>query len=165
MYYICGNSADFYIVQHDLILSNSIADRFQRTRCTMMRFSLIDFTINWLCLKFVYWYNNLDSFMFYCICNRYRQNHRSILPNFQLFAWFDTLEFNRLPWSNNKIYDDAVFADRFRYHMTMLGMCIVIRLSRLLNTHIAYEIAIQKITTGNWLDAGNDLSFRTVVLL
>ena len=34
------------------------------------------------------------------------------------------------------------FADRFRYHLTMFGMCILIRLSRLLNTHIAYEIAI-----------------------
>ena len=76
-----------------------------------------------------------------CIWNRYWQNHRSILPNFLLFAWFYTLEFSRLPWSNNKIYDDAVFADRFRYHLTN-GMCMLIRLSRLLNTHIAYEIAI-----------------------
>ena len=42
----------------------------------------------------------------------------------------------------NKIYDDAVFADRFRYHLTMFSMCIFIRLSRFLNTHIAYEIAI-----------------------
>ena len=49
----------------------------------------------------------------YCIWNRYWQNHRSILPNFLLFAWFDTLEFNRLPWSNIKIYNDAVFADWF----------------------------------------------------
>ena len=78
----------------------------------------------------------------YCIYNRWCQNHRSILPNFLLFAWFDTIEFNRRPWSNSKIYDDAVFADRFRYHLAMFGMCILIRLSRLLNTHIAYEIAI-----------------------
>ena len=78
----------------------------------------------------------------YCICNRYWQNHRSIFPNFLLFAWFDTLEFNRLPSSNIKIYDDAVFAIRFRYHLAMFEMCILIRLSRLLNTHIAYEIAI-----------------------
>ena len=78
----------------------------------------------------------------YCICNRYWQNHRCILPNFLLFAWFDTLEFNCLPSSNNKICDDAVFADRFRYHWTMFGMGILIRLSRLLNTHIAYETAI-----------------------
>ena len=40
----------------------------------------------------------------YCICNRYCQNHSSIIPNFLLFAWFDTLEFNGLPCSNNKIY-------------------------------------------------------------
>ena len=44
----------------------------------------------------------------YCISNRYWQNQRSILPNFLLFAWFDTLEFNRLPWSNKEIYDNAV---------------------------------------------------------
>ena len=44
----------------------------------------------------------------YCIWNRSCQNHRSIFPNFLLFAWFDTLELNRLPCSNSKIYDDAV---------------------------------------------------------
>ena len=72
-------------------------------------------------LKCVYWYGYLDSSMLiYCMRNRYWQNHRSIFPNFLLFAWFDTLEFNRLPWSNNKIYDDAVFADRFHYHLTIL---------------------------------------------
>ena len=52
------------------------------------------------------------------------------------------LNSNRLPWSNNKIYDDAVFAVRFRYHLTMFGMCILILLSRILNTHIAHEIVI-----------------------
>ena len=57
-------------------------------------------------------------------------------------AWSETVEFNRLPCPNNKIYDDAVFADRFRYHLTMFGMCILIRISRLLSTYIAYEIAI-----------------------
>ena len=31
----------------------------------------------------------------YCMWNRYWQNRRSILPNFLLFAWFDTLELNR----------------------------------------------------------------------
>ena len=74
----------------------------------------------------------------YCICNRYWQNHRSILPNFFLFAWFDTLEFNRLPWSNNKIYDDADFADRFRYQLAMFGIRVLIWLSWLLHAHIAY---------------------------
>ena len=61
------------------------------------------------------------------------------------------------------MYDDVVFDDQFRYHLTMFEVCILIELSRLLDTHIAYEIAIYKITTGNWLDAENDLSCRTVV--
>ena len=40
----------------------------------------------------------------------------------------------------------------------MIKACIFTGLSRLLNTHIAYEIAISKITIGNLLDAGKDLS-------
>ena len=43
------------------------------------------------------------------------QNDRTILPNFLLFALFDTVEFNRLPCSKSKMYDDVVFDDRFRY--------------------------------------------------
>ena len=74
----------------------------------------------------------------FCICNRYWQNHRSIIPNFLLFAWFDTLEFSRLPWSNNKIYDDAVLADRFRYQLAMFRIRVLIWLSWLLHAHIAY---------------------------
>ena len=74
----------------------------------------------------------------YCICNRYWQNHRSILPNFLLFALFDTLEFNCLPCSNNKIYDDADFADRFPYQLAMFGIPVLIWLSWLLHAHIAY---------------------------
>ena len=75
----------------------------------------------------------------YCICKRYRQNHRSILPNVLFFAWFDTLEFNRLPCSNNKINDDADFADRFRYKLAIFGVPVLIWLSWLLHTHIAYS--------------------------
>ena len=78
----------------------------------------------------------------YCIWNRYCQNHRRILPNILLFVWFDTVEFNRLPCSNNKISDDAIFTDRFRYQLTMIDVCIWIGLFRLLNTHITYEIVI-----------------------
>ena len=74
----------------------------------------------------------------YCTCNRYWQNHRSILPNFLLFAWYDTLEFNRLPCSNNMIYDDADFADRFRYQLAMFGIRLLIWLSWLRHAHIAY---------------------------
>ena len=61
------------------------------------------------------------------------------------------------------MYDDAVFANRFHYQLTMFEVCIFTGLSRLLDTHIAYEIAVYKITTGNLLDAGNDLSCRTVL--
>ena len=53
----------------------------------------------------------------HCIWNRCWQNHSRILPNFVLLAWLDTLEFNRLPCSNNKKYDHAVFNDRFRYQL------------------------------------------------
>ena len=74
----------------------------------------------------------------YCICNRYWRNDRSIVSHFLLFAWFDTLEFNRLAWSNNKIYDDANFADRFRYKLAMFGIRLLIWLSWLLHAHIAY---------------------------
>ena len=78
----------------------------------------------------------------YCIWNRYLQNHLSILPNFLLFAWFYTVEFNRLPCSNNKMYDDMVFADRLQYQLTMFEVSALIGLSRLLDTHIVYGVVI-----------------------
>ena len=61
------------------------------------------------------------------------------------------------------MYDDVVFDDRFRYQLTMFEVWILIGLSILIDTHVEYEIAIYKITTGNWLDAENDLSCKTVV--
>ena len=82
-----------------------------------------------------------------CICNRYWQNHRSILPNFLLFAWFDTLEFNRLSCSNNKIYDDEDCADQFRYQLATIGILVLIWLSLLLHAHIAYITDGAKIIT------------------
>ena len=81
----------------------------------------------------------------YCIWNRYCQNHRSIFPNFLLFAWFDTLELNRLPCSNSKMYDDTVFAIRFRYQLTMFGLRVLIWLSRFFHVYIAYVIDTDKI--------------------
>ena len=39
---------------HDFKRLNSIVCKDQTTRCTMMRFSLIDFAIIWLCLEFEY---------------------------------------------------------------------------------------------------------------
>ena len=68
-----------------------------------------------------------------------------ILPNFLLFAYLDTVEFNRLPCSNYKMYADAVFADQFRYQLTMFGNPTSKGLSRLLHAHIAYEIDTAKI--------------------
>ena len=44
------------------------------------------------------------------------------------------------------MYDDAVFADRFRHQLTMFGVCVLIGLSRRRRAHIAYEIDTAKIT-------------------
>ena len=60
-------------------------------------------------------------------------------------AWFDTVEFNRLPCPKNEMYDDEVFASRFHYQLTMFGIRVLIWLSRLLHAHIAYEIDTDKI--------------------
>ena len=38
------------------------------------------------------------------------------------------------------MYDDAVFAIRFRYQLTMFGIRVLIWLSRLFHAHIAYVI-------------------------
>ena len=61
------------------------------------------------------------------------------------------------------MYDNAAFADRFQYQLTMIEVDVSIRLSRLLDTYIAYEIVIQKITISNWHDAENYLPCNTVV--
>ena len=55
-----------------------------------------------------------------------------------------TVEFNRMPCPNNKMYNDVVFADRFRYPLTIFGIRISIGLSRLLHAHIAHEIETAK---------------------
>ena len=81
----------------------------------------------------------------YCKWNRYCQNRSSILPNFLLFAWFDTLEFSRWQCSNNKMCDDAVFALRFHYQLTMFRIRVFIGLSQLLHANIAYVIDSSKI--------------------
>ena len=65
---------------------------------------------------------------------------------FYCLAWFDNVEFNRLRCPISKIYDDAVFADRFRYQLTMFGIRVLIGLSRLFHTHTACEIDTAKIT-------------------
>ena len=43
------------------------------------------------------------------------------------------------------MYDDAISAVRFRYQLTMFGIRLLIGLSRLLHTHIAYETDTAKI--------------------
>ena len=53
-------------------------------------------------------------------------------------AWFDTVEFSRLPCPKSEMYDDAVFASRFHYQLAMFGIRILIWLSWLLHAHIAY---------------------------
>ena len=71
------------------------------------------------------------------------------------------------------MYNDVVFHVRFRYQLAMFDVYILIGLSRLLVTHIAYEIAIYKITTGNWLDVGkrslmqrcSETLFKTVIIV
>ena len=37
--------------------------------------------------------------------------------------------FNRQPCPNDKMYDDEVFTDRFRYEMTVFEVCILIAIS------------------------------------
>ena len=75
------------------------------------------------------------------ILPRYSQ-HSS---NLMLISWFDTLEFNRLLRSNNKMYDDAVFADRFRYELAMFWIRVLTGLSRHLHAHVGCEIDTAKI--------------------
>ena len=60
-------------------------------------------------------------------------------------AWFDTVEFNRLPCPKNEMYDDAVFANRFQYQSTMFGIRVMIWQSRFIPAHIAYVIDTDKI--------------------
>ena len=80
-----------------------------------------------------------------CItCNVFHM--RQFCRFFYCLSGFDTVEFNLLPCSNNKMYDDVLFADRFRYQLTMFGIRLLIGLSRLHHAHIAYEIDTAKIT-------------------
>ena len=60
-------------------------------------------------------------------------------------AWFDTVEFNRQPCPNNEMYDDAVFASRLHYQLTMFEIRVLIWLSRFFHAHIAYVIDTDKI--------------------
>ena len=46
------------------------------------------------------------------------------------------------------MYDDADFVDRFRYQLSMLGIQILIELSRLLHAHIADETDTANVIAG-----------------
>ena len=59
--------------------------------------------------------------------------------------WFDTVEFNRLPCPKNEMYDDALFANRFHYQLTVYGIRVLIWLSRFFHAHTAYVIDTNKI--------------------
>ena len=74
-----------------------------------------------------------------CIaCNvLYMRQFRRIL---YCLAWFDAVEFNRLPCPKNEMYDDAVFANRFHYQLIMFGIRVLIWPSRFFHAHVAYVI-------------------------
>ena len=76
-------------------------------------------------------------------CNVFHM--RQICRFFYCLAWFDTVEFNWMPYPNTKMYDNTVFADRFHCQLNMFGIGVLIGLSRLLLAHIAYEIDTAKI--------------------
>ena len=127
---------------YDYIWLNSIAcvSKRQDVRWCSLHWS-IPLSINYI------WKSSTDRVIAnpscsYCIRNRYCHNHSSVLMTFPLFASFDTVEFNRLPCSNNEMYDNIVFAFPFRYQLTMFEVCVLIWLSPLLYTHIAYEIVM-----------------------
>ena len=98
----------------------------------------------------------------YCIWNRYCQNHHSFLSNFLFFPWFVTVEFNCQPCSNNKICDNIVFADQFRYQLTMFDIRVLVRLCRLIHAHIEYEISVAEITLRIWRISHRFTWFHTV---
>ena len=87
---------------------------------------VVQFRYQLLCLEFCHRWGYLDSFMLILHMKQILKKVRSIQPNFLFFAWFVTAEFNRLPCSNNKMYDDMDFADWFRYQLTMFEVCILI---------------------------------------
>ena len=116
-------------------------------RYTMMKFSLIDSVISCLRLKCVYWLGYIDyhAHIVYDIATA-KIAAADFCRILHYLEWFGTVELNRLPCPNNKIYDDEVFADRFRYQLNMFEHRVLVRLSRLLHAHMAYEIAVAKIT-------------------
>ena len=84
----------------------------------------------------------LDGSQHYVQCVPFAE----ILQIFYCLAWFDTVEFNWMRvQKTNKMYDNAVLADRFHCQLTMFRIRVLIGLSRLVHAHIAYEIDTAKI--------------------
>ena len=81
--------------------------------------------------------------------NKYEKDTVKIIPALGriscCFAGYDTVEFIRLPCPNDKRYDDAIFADRFLYQLTMFEFRLLIGLSWFLPARNAYETDISKI--------------------
>ena len=72
--------------------------------------------------------------------------YAAILENFLFFSMISYCRIQSPACPISKIYDDAVFADRFHYQLTMFGISELIGLSRLIHTHITCEIDTAKIT-------------------
>ena len=48
------------------------------------------------------------------------------------------VEYNSLPCSSYKLYDDEVIAGRFRFQLSVFEMLMLMGLSRILSSHVAY---------------------------
>ena len=73
------------------------------------------------------------------------RDNREILDLYSyiyIYIYIYIYEYIYMPCSNNKMCNDVVYADRFRYQLAMFEVRILIGPSRLLDTHIAYKIAI-----------------------
>ena len=85
----------------------------------------------------------LDGSLHYVQCAHYA----GMLRIFQLLAWFDTVEFSRLPCSNEEKYDHVVIIERWLYQLTRFWDQLLIVLSPLIHAYIAYKIDSAKIVS------------------
>ena len=136
-----SHSAAFPIALHDLILLSSFVCRVQTTKDTIMLYSLINSVINLLCFNFLYWYGYLDSFMLIMHMKQILpKNNRAILSNFLLFSmtWYCLILLSAV--SKRQDVRWCSFDDRFLFQISMYEAYILVGLSRLLGTDIAYEM-------------------------
>ena len=76
-----------------------------------------------------------DGSLHYVQCVPYA----AILQIFQLFSMICYYRIQRMPWPNNKMYNDAFFANRFRYQLSMFRILLLIGIYRLIHAQVAYE--------------------------